>query len=156
MTASSNSVADKAARLATWVEETERLCNEATPGPWWFDGQQVNQDIQDGLPELRVYLTGTDRYHCLDAPTIIEPCSENFGPDGKFIAAARPLVPALVRICRGLLARWEQAETADTEAARKGHNGTRLEYRFTLPVLRTELSEAYAAIFGTEVDGDGK
>lgn len=95
------------------IEEIEKLCNKATPGPWYYDS---------GNMQVESHRTDLYRLPIVDIASISErrewaeeheiKDSWDRDDDGDFIAAARILMPKLLAV----------AKAAKNDRARGGFN----------------------------------
>jgi hypothetical protein len=95
---------DAADAFAGYLDELERICQAATPGPWRVD---EDGDVRAGGAAP----FGLCRLAALYAPCPVEahPCGSN-EVDEEFIAAARHALPKLIAKVRELQARLGNAE----------------------------------------------
>ncbi len=84
--------------MGTWIDDAGERAEAATPGPWDFDGREV--EGWDRLGSLDdIHVASVEGYACQ--------------PDGAFIASARTDVP---RLCKALNMLLENA-TCDCGAS---------------------------------------
>lgn len=96
------------------LDELERLCAEATPGPWVIDsGQYCPEACHYGGPQEYVYVMGERDHYVADCWCEGAPQDK---PNARLIAAARNALPALIAEVRRLRGEQDCARVAELEA----------------------------------------
>lgn len=79
------------------LDELQKICDEATPGPW----ERLNQVQSTELGRLRAFATGP--VHKEISSKYIDSIGNKAFSDAEFITAARTYMPLLIEVTRAAI-----------------------------------------------------
>lgn len=81
------------------LEDIQKLCDAATPGPWHYDCGNLQVEVDYTQPYSRLPIVDICRDERIEWAEEHDFCDANdYDSDGDFIAASRELIPKLLKV----------------------------------------------------------